>query len=116
MRRVRKRLSRPGHFEAKRFGGKVVSGPQRGIAAAGIVGDLLAIGCGENGIENRAERLMAKLENRVNGDRVGLGRAGHGKQQEESKSAHENLVWTTDFAYAQTRTRGSRALDPVYPR
>lgn len=60
------------------FGCQIMSGPDSGIAAAGVSNDLIAGGRGEDRIDNRSVREMAGLD--IGGDRqsVRLGREQRG--------------------------------------
>src|SRR5439155_12393244 len=61
------------HGIAKCLGGKVMSGPYRGIAAACVVDDLAAGGAVKYGIQNGGVREVSRLNNTRDGQGISLG-------------------------------------------
>src|SRR5262249_52398473 len=69
---VRQRLGRARYLVAERLGGKVMSGPDRGVAATRIAGNLVAVRRGEDRVQNSAKGRMEPLNIIRNGKRIRL--------------------------------------------
>jgi len=59
-----------GDFVAESFSRQVMSGPECRIAAACVAANLIAVGEGKDGVQNRAVRQVPGLDVRQDGERV----------------------------------------------